>query len=326
MPALYEPGVFCFSTDTLPTGERARAVSELYDRRLLPAKVIPRSDAIRVTGTWRVFPGLSITIGYASGVSIHGVTEFSGQDDDLCMTVSTGSTGLVSYRGRTLEVGDGAATVMTREDGGFVKDVVDGGRGMFVRVPRSAIAPLTPGLDDCFMRMIAPETGALMLLSKYAEVVAQDRSPVAPSLGRLIASHVHDLIALTLGASNDAKGLAAGRGVRAARLRTIKADISRNLSDCNLTVTTVASRHGVSTRYVHKLFEAEGLTFSQFVLGERLARAYRVLADSRFADRRVSSVAFEVGFGDLSYFNQCFRRRYGATPSDVRAQARSVVS
>jgi AraC-like DNA-binding protein len=33
----------------------------------------------------------------------------------------------------------------------------------------------------------------------------------------------------------------------------------------------------------------------------------------------VSSVAFEVGFGDLSYFNRTFRRRFGATPSDVRA-------
>ncbi|RVC16943.1 AraC family transcriptional regulator, partial [Mesorhizobium sp. M7A.F.Ca.AU.002.02.1.1] len=27
------------------------------------------------------------------------------------------------------------------------------------------------------------------------------------------------------------------------------------------------------------------------------------------------------GFNDLSYFNRAFRRRYGATPSDVRAAA-----
>jgi AraC-like DNA-binding protein len=273
-----------------------------------------------------MFPGLSIIIGYASGVTVHGVTESSVHDDDLCMSVSSGQTGVISYRGRTLQVGDGAATVVTREDGGFVKHVVHGGRGMFLRVPRSAIAPLAPGLDDCLMRVIAPDTGALMLLVKYADVVAQDQAPIAPSLGRLIASHVHDLITLTLGASNDAKALAAGRGVRAARLRTIKADILRNLSDCNLKITAVASRHGVSTRYVHKLFELEGTTFSQFVLEERLTRGYRILADSRFADRRVSSVAFEAGFGDLSYFNQCFRRRYGATPSDIRAQARSAVA
>lgn len=33
----------------------------------------------------------------------------------------------------------------------------------------------------------------------------------------------------------------------------------------------------------------------------------------------ISSVAFEVGFGDLSYFNRSFRKRFGRSPSQVRA-------
>ena len=36
----------------------------------------------------------------------------------------------------------------------------------------------------------------------------------------------------------------------------------------------------------------------------------------------ISTIAFESGFGDLSYFNHVFRRCYGATPSDIRAGAR----
>jgi AraC-like DNA-binding protein len=43
-----------------------------------------------------------------------------------------------------------------------------------------------------------------------------------------------------------------------------------------------------------------------------------MLSDPRFADRNISSVAFDVGFGDLSYFNHTFRRRYAATPTDIR--------
>ena len=46
-----------------------------------------------------------------------------------------------------------------------------------------------------------------------------------------------------------------------------------------------------------------------------------MLIDPRYADRGISAVAYEAGFGDLSYFNRTFRRRYGATPSDVRAAA-----
>ncbi|RUU46363.1 AraC family transcriptional regulator [Mesorhizobium sp. M6A.T.Ca.TU.002.02.2.1] len=38
----------------------------------------------------------------------------------------------------------------------------------------------------------------------------------------------------------------------------------------------------------------------------------------RDADWTISSIAFEAGFGDLSYFHRAFRRLYGATPSDIR--------
>ena len=50
-------------------------------------------------------------------------------------------------------------------------------------------------------------------------------------------------------------------------------------------------------------------------------RAHRMLTDPRYVARSISAIAFEAGFGDLSYFNRTFRRRYGATPSDVRAAA-----
>ena len=110
--------------------------------------------------------------------------------------------------------------------------------------------------------------------------------------------------------------------MRAARLRAIKADIGANLHDCELGVTAVATRHRVTPRYVHKLFEGEGTTFSEFVLGQRLASAHRLLTDPRLADHTIASVAFDAGFGDVSYFNRSFRRCYGATPSEVRAEAK----
>jgi AraC-like DNA-binding protein len=49
-----------------------------------------------------------------------------------------------------------------------------------------------------------------------------------------------------------------------------------------------------------------------------------MLIDPRCADHTISAVAYEAGFGDLSYFNRTFRRRYGATPSEVRLRARHI--
>jgi AraC-like DNA-binding protein len=141
---------------------------------------------------------------------------------------------------------------------------------------------------------------------------------------RLVVSHMHDLIAATIGATRDGRAIAEGRGIAAARLRLMMADINANLGDDDLSVVEVAIRHRVTPRYVHKLFENEGLTFSSFVLGQRLSRVHRILSDPHLADRNISSVAFDVGFGDLSYFNRTFRRRYAATPTEIRQSAMRI--
>ena len=38
------------------------------------------------------------------------------------------------------------------------------------------------------------------------------------------------------------------------------------------------------------------------------------------ADGRISDIAFACGFNDLSYFNRCFRRRFGLTPTAARGK------
>jgi AraC-like DNA-binding protein len=70
------------------------------------------------------------------------------------------------------------------------------------------------------------------------------------------------------------------------------------------------------------LFKDEGTTFTEFVLEARLRRAHRLLNNPRKISQPINAIALECGFGDLSYFNQSFRRRYGATPTEVRKAAR----
>jgi AraC-like DNA-binding protein len=129
---------------------------------------------------------------------------------------------------------------------------------------------------------------------------------------------LRDLIALTVGATREATDVAGARGVPAARLRALKADIAANITQRDLSAEALAMRHGISSVYVRKLFERDGTSLTQFVLTQRLGQAFRLLIAPHFADRSIAVVALEAGFGDLSYFNRCFRRHYGVTPSDVR--------
>jgi AraC-like DNA-binding protein len=125
-------------------------------------------------------------------------------------------------------------------------------------------------------------------------------------------------MALALGATPDGAELALGRGVRAARLNAIKAYICENLAMHDLSVQSVAAHHGLSPRYIHMLFDGEGTTFSTFMREQRLLHARNMLRSPRYGGQAISSIAFAAGFGDLSHFNRSFRRRFGASPTEIR--------
>jgi AraC-like DNA-binding protein len=190
-----------------------------------------------------------------------------------------------------------------------------------VRLPRQSLAGLVPDLDDALARPMPPGNEALKLLKRYVGVL-NDPSLACPVLRQPIVTHICDLAALALDAGRDCREIAKARGLSAARLHAIKADILAASGRPGLTLAALAVRHGVSPRYVQMLFEGEGLTFSQFLLDQRLNHAHRMLNDPRSAGRTITTIAYDSGFGDVSYFNRAFRRRYGESPSDVRASAR----
>jgi AraC-like DNA-binding protein len=321
-----------FSTAGMPELPRAQAVRDLHvrERRLLSEKLEPIEPLeplpdypLHVDLTKRTLPGLAVVSGRLSGLrhAIRPVSATTNGEDDLLLGVNVRGCSIVGQRGRELMLRDGDAFYATRDVTGITVTRPTPVRFIGCRVPRGPVALLLGRLDDTPVHLVPHRTEALNLLVTYASAIA-DALPLATAeLQRLAVSHMHDLIAATIGAACDGRAIAEGRGIAAARLRAIMTDISAHLGDGDLSVAEVARRHRVTPRYIHKLFENEGLTFSSFVLGQRLSRAHRILSNSHLADRNISSVAFDVGFGDLSYFNRAFRRRYAATPTEIRHSA-----
>jgi AraC-like DNA-binding protein len=160
------------------------------------------------------------------------------------------------------------------------------------------------------------------LLTRYVDIVREDVEATDTELRRRVSDHILDLAALALGANGDYAEIARRRSATAARLAAIKSDILHALGRSDLSTEMIALRHGISPRYVRKLFEQSGSSFSDFVLAERLARAKRMLADKRCAHLNIAQIAHESGFGDVSYFHRIFRRHFGATPAELRDTAR----
>jgi hypothetical protein len=242
----------------LPQEGRGKTIEELHERGLLPTKFIRYGNAVpRVDLVNRTMPGLRILTASYTSVRREGVRQ-EGDLLYLCMTL-TGTT-VGSRCGREMILSDGDAVLMTNEDATWTMTSPSSVSIAGIRVPRSAIAPLVPKLENITMQRIARDTSGLRLVRKYLDVVANAEALAAPASQRLIISHFYDLVALALGANGDAKALAADRTAGAVRLAAIKADIVANLDDGNLNATMVATRNCVTVRYLHKLFESEGIT------------------------------------------------------------------
>jgi AraC-like DNA-binding protein len=107
--------------------------------------------------------------------------------------------------------------------------------------------------------------------------------------------------------------------IAAARLGDARARIAANFHEPELTIAATASQLGISSRYLQRLFEASGTSFTAPVKELRLQRALALLTETRACRRRISDVALEARFSDISYFNRLFRSRFGDTPRSVRA-------
>jgi AraC-like DNA-binding protein len=311
------------ATGTLPAAQRLEAFREIFGRKLLKIEIEPeRGTEFDVDMTLQALPGLGTASGSLSPMR-NRLTRELIDNDDLVFVILQEGVGTARQRGRQATISNGQAILTTNDEpGSFAGHTRT--QLINLRFERKRLAPQLADADAFLLRPMSANNPALRLLTSYLQIVGSELTRSPPILQRSAADHIHDLAALALGATRDAAETATGRGVRIARLHAIKADAVANAASSWLSLDTIAARHGLSPRYIRSLFQSEETTFTDFVLSQRLARAHALLIDPRYGDRLISAIAFEAGFGDLSYFNHRFRRRYGATPSDVRAAARRV--
>lgn len=180
-------------------------------------------------------------------------------------------------------------------------------------------------LDDRFARIrdrqgqaIAPDQEPLLLLRRYLQFLDKDTIPASDLLTDHIAATIIDLVGLTTGAKGGEADLAGLGGIRAARLQTILDCIRDNYSDPTFGVQTVAAQLAVTPRYVNVLLAETGAGLVERVLELRLLKAKAMLCEPRYFEMRISDIALQAGFSDVSYFNRCFRRRFGCSPGAAR--------
>jgi AraC-like DNA-binding protein len=111
--------------------------------------------------------------------------------------------------------------------------------------------------------------------------------------------------------------------IRAARLQEIVTEIRRSFCDPAFSLKTLSRRLGISGRYLQTLLHETGANFTKRVLELRLQRARQMVLDPRHDGLKVAEIANLCGFNEVPYFNRCFRRRFGASPTQCRDRERA---
>jgi len=310
-----------FSTAALPEKHRVEFLCEEVGRAHFSAELtpVPGVPFACSAAVWRL-PGISLLVAQSDGIQVARTPRLLADgNDDLLLNVNAKGRVHTSHMGREALRRPGGAILISASDAAvslFPEPV----KYISVSLPRAALRAMIRDPEAAIMKPIPEDSEPLRLLKAYVSVLeSQMETFPEAAVAHAIAEHILDLAVLTLGATKDSAGLAKDRGLRAARLCAIKTDIVRNLCRNDLSVSTIAGRHGVTARHVQSLFETEGTTFSEFVLAQRLARVHRRLVDGRFADQTIGDIVGEAGLTGSSYFNRVFRRRYGAAPSGIRA-------
>jgi AraC-like DNA-binding protein len=308
------------SSNLMPARNRKEFLQEIFGRQMLNLELDQNPDApLHADFTMYALPRLKIVTGFASGVISRRTPKLlADSNDDLFLSLNETNTFFASQRGNDVVMGVGDAVLMScAEPASFRRT---GGRAIGLRVPRAALAHVLPVIEDLAGLHIPRNNEAIRLLQRYVAGINEEPQ-MSFALGQVVSNHIHDLLTLAITSTGEAAEQAVGRGLKAARLKEMKAYIIANLHREDLSISAVSATHALSDRYVQRLFESDGMTFTNFVVQQRLARAYRLLLNPLHFERRINGIALDCGFTDASHFNRMFKRLYGLSPSDVRQNA-----
>ena len=113
------------------------------------------------------------------------------------------------------------------------------------------------------------------------------------------------------------------RVMRRARLRVVREDLARQISDPGFTVDRFIGQSAFSRASLYRHFSEEG-GIANFIRRERLLQAYQALASAAPSAGAVSRVAELHGYGSVYSFSKAFSKMFFVAPSDVLGTARSI--
>ena len=188
---------------------------------------------------------------------------------------------------------------------------------LVLTIPRERISRTHFDLDDAMVRTFSGTGGVGKLAYQFITSMFDEAASFHAYYDSDLVDIVVHLISLVLfDYSRDLMN--SHFSARQARRDRIKAHVLQNLRDPDLNIAKVAASLGCSIRYIHKVFEPEGISLSGYIWRERLLHCYEELSNCKVHDS-ITQIAFSWGFNSSSHFSTRFRAYFGQSPRQYRA-------
>jgi AraC family transcriptional regulator, positive regulator of tynA and feaB len=163
-------------------------------------------------------------------------------------------------------------------------------------------------------------TGMGRIAADLIASLVQNAGDAGDEVAARLAAQILDILALAFEAGPG--DLPEGPSLaKAAVRRRALAYIDRRISDTALDPAMVAAAIGVSTRYLHRVFESSEQSVGTYIRARRLERARADLVDEKMCRRSISEIALRNGFANQSSFATTFKKEFGVSPRNIRAAA-----
>ncbi|NMO52427.1 AraC family transcriptional regulator [Actinoplanes sp. TBRC 11911] len=181
-------------------------------------------------------------------------------------------------------------------------------------VDGAALAVPRQVLRNVMSRPIRIDAGPGAVLSGFVSAAIRQGPAMRGAAADRVGEAALHLIAGTVGATELPQYDMAADALRSQVLGYART----HLTDPDLTHARVAAAVHLAPRTLHRLFENEPYTVTEFIRLRRLEGAHRELTDPMFRHRSIAAVAAHWGFPSQAHFTRLFQARYGTSPSALR--------
>lgn len=227
--------------------------------------------------------------------------------------------GIVSQGDRVAELSRPGDFVLIDTTAPYVYQFESAVEQVIVQAPRQTVLSRLPALDDMTARTVSGGRGLGALAASLLLALPDHRVDRADSVAAATSASAIDLAtqALQEHLGGEVEARSSSRSVLRRRAQQF---ICENLSDCELTPSTVARAVSISERYLFVAFEEIATSPAAWIRKTRLERAFELLTDPRQQHRSIQEIGAAVGFTRGTHFSRAFKEQFGMTPRERRMQ------